>query len=71
MFTEHVFYIYIFFFNFSKPSTSFARESVEKDDSMGVLGKLADISVYDNPSVSDVQSSDTEPICRRGTSGTK
>ncbi|TGZ48140.1 piwi-like protein Ago3 [Temnothorax longispinosus] len=53
-----------------KPSTS-AQESIEKD-SAGVLTKLADISVYDNPPVSDVQSSeDIAPICRQGKSGTK
>ncbi|KAG5326523.1 AGO3 protein, partial [Acromyrmex heyeri] len=56
-----------------KPSTSFIPESVSKDDSEGVLGKLADISVYDNPpSPEDLQSSDDiAPICRQGKSGMK
>ncbi|KAG5322548.1 AGO3 protein, partial [Pseudoatta argentina] len=56
-----------------KPSTSFIPESVSKDDSEGVLGKLADISVYDNPpSPEDLQSSDDIAlICRQGKSGMK
>lgn len=53
----------------SKPSTS-TQENVERDVSEGVLGKLADISVYDNPPISE-PSSDIAPICRRGKSGTK
>lgn len=67
----HSIFSMVFFFNFSKPSTV-PKESVETYDSAGVLGKLADISVYDNPSTSDLQSSDDiEPICRQGKSGTK
>ncbi|EGI70106.1 PREDICTED: protein argonaute-3 [Acromyrmex echinatior] len=56
-----------------KPSTSFIPESVSKDDSEGVLGKLADISVYDNPpSPEDLQfSDDIASICRQGKSGMK
>lgn len=59
-----------FLFNSSKPSTS--AQSIERDNSAGVLGKLADISVYDNPSTCNVQSSDDiEPIRRQGRSGMK
>ncbi|XP_018355281.1 PREDICTED: protein argonaute-3 [Trachymyrmex septentrionalis] len=55
-----------------KPSTSFTPESVSKDDSEGVLGKLADISVYDNPpSPEDLQPPNIAPICRQGKSGMK
>lgn len=62
--------MYNVLFNSSKPGTS-AQESIEKD-SAGVLGKLADISVYDNPPSEDLQSSDdVAPICRQGKSGTK
>lgn len=55
-----------------QPSTSAREESVEKDISAGVLGKLADISVYDNPppTSEELQSSeDIAPICRQGKSG--
>ncbi|GAB1865325.1 Piwi-like protein 1 [Camponotus japonicus] len=46
--------------------------STEREDSTGVLGKLSNISVYDNPSTSDVYpSEDTAPVCRQGKSGTK
>ncbi|XP_018059690.1 PREDICTED: protein argonaute-3 [Atta colombica] len=57
----------------SKPSTSFIPESVSKDDFEGVLGKLADISVYNNPpSSEDLQSpNDIAPICRQGKAGMK
>ena len=60
-----------FFYNFSKPGTS--QETVERDDSAGVLGKLSDLSVYDNPPTSeDLQSvEDVAPVCRQGKSGTK
>ncbi|XP_011168648.1 piwi-like protein Ago3 isoform X1 [Solenopsis invicta] len=55
-----------------KPSPS-EQENIEKDTA-GVLGKLADISVYDTPSTSsDLPSevADSAPICRQGKSGTK
>lgn len=38
----------------------------------GVLGKLSDVSVYDNPVSEDIpceESKGTEPVCRQGTSG--
>ncbi|XP_018377843.1 PREDICTED: uncharacterized protein LOC108770638, partial [Trachymyrmex cornetzi] len=55
-----------------QPSTSSIPESISKDDSEGVLGKLADISVYDNPSSPENLQSldDIAPICRQGKSGT-
>lgn len=46
--------------------------STEREDSTKILGKLSNISVYDNPSTSDVcPSEDTTPVCRQGKSGTK
>ncbi|KAL6264762.1 hypothetical protein P5V15_004860 [Pogonomyrmex californicus] len=55
----------------AKPETS-VQKSIETGDSTRVLRKLADVSVYDTPSTSDVQSAqDTAPICRQGKSGEK
>ncbi|XP_018396706.1 PREDICTED: piwi-like protein 1 [Cyphomyrmex costatus] len=56
----------------SQPSTS-VPESVRRDDSEGVLGKLSNISVYDKPPTPEELQSldDVTPVCRQGKSGTK
>lgn len=58
---------------FSQPTAITQPSSpVPRSDTSGVLGKLSDLSVYDQPSTSDVTlSEDTVPICRQGKSGTK